>query len=188
MLSTIKQGTNGNLVKIAQYLTGFAARKEATGNFNAKFVAHILTWQRNHGLTSDGIIGPKTWAAIAKAAPTCSTGRNNKSAAVCALQLLIGKLTVDGIFGSLTKKAVAAYQSAKGLTVDGCVGVNTWMSNGLASTNFGSFCCTNVISTRIIISASYRFKKKKSILLLSRVTISPRLILWAFTTISLCVA
>ena len=31
MLATIKQGTNGNLVKIAQYLTGFAARKDKDG-------------------------------------------------------------------------------------------------------------------------------------------------------------
>lgn len=126
MLGTIKQGTNGNLVKIAQYLTGFAARKEATGNFDANFVAHTCAWQRKYNLTPDGVIGPKTWAMIARQAPTCSTSRNRKSAATCALQLMIGKLTVDGIFGELTKQAVAAYQSAKGLTVDGCVGVNTW--------------------------------------------------------------
>lgn len=126
MLTTIKQGSNGNLVKIAQYLTGFAARKEASGNFNANFVSHVCTWQRKYDLTPDGIIGPKTWAMIAKKAPTCSTSRNTKSAATCAVQLLIGKLTVDGIYGTLTKQAVVAYQTAKGLSVDGIVGTNTW--------------------------------------------------------------
>ncbi|MBR2226753.1 MAG: peptidoglycan-binding protein [Bacteroidales bacterium] len=126
MLATIRQGSNGNLVKVAQYLTGFAARKEATGNFNANFVSHICAWQRNHDLTADGVIGPKTWAMIARKAPTCSTSRNRKSPATCALQLLIGKLTVDGVFGDLTKQAVAAYQSAKALTVDGIVGTDTW--------------------------------------------------------------
>lgn len=34
--------------------------------------------------------------------------------------------TVDGIFGSKTLAAVKAYQQAKGLTVDGVVGKNTW--------------------------------------------------------------
>jgi len=128
MLATIRQGSNGNLVKIAQYLTGFSARKEATGNFNASFVSHICAWQRNHDLTADGVIGPKTWTMIARKAPTCSTGKNRKSPATCAVQLLIGKLTVDGVFGDLTKQAVAAYQSARNLTVDGIVGTDTWAS------------------------------------------------------------
>lgn len=34
--------------------------------------------------------------------------------------------TVDGIFGSKTLAAVKAYQQAKGLSVDGVVGKNTW--------------------------------------------------------------
>lgn len=42
MLTTIKQGSNGNMVKVAQYLTGFAARKKALGNFNANFVSARL--------------------------------------------------------------------------------------------------------------------------------------------------
>ena len=138
MLATIKQGTNGNLVKIAQYLTGFAARKEANGNYNANFVAYICAWQRKYGLTPDGIIGPKTWAMIAKNAPTCSTSRNRKSAATCAVQLLIGKLTVDGIYGSLTKAAVAAYQTANGLYMDGVVGTNTWSALIVGTTEAAS--------------------------------------------------
>ena len=34
--------------------------------------------------------------------------------------------TVDGKFGKNTRAAVIAYQSAKGLVADGCVGLNTW--------------------------------------------------------------
>lgn len=126
MLQTIKQKAQGSAVKAAQYLTGYAGRENASGNFDANYVAHVCAWQRNHNLTPDGIIGPKTWTAIAKAAPTCSTAKNRTSAATCALQILIGGLTADGIFGPKTKAAVAAYQAAKGMTADGITGPKTW--------------------------------------------------------------
>lgn len=35
-------------------------------------------------------------------------------------------VSVDGKFGNDTKKAVIEYQKKKGLTADGCVGINTW--------------------------------------------------------------
>ena len=60
MLATIKQGVNGNLVKVAQYLTGYAERKQASGNYDANFVAHICTWQRKYSLSPNNIISPKT--------------------------------------------------------------------------------------------------------------------------------
>lgn len=126
MLKTIKQGASGDLVKVAQYLTGYAARKETDGIFNADFVAHVCAWQRKYGLSADGIIGPKTWAKIADKAPTCSTAKNKRSAATCAVQILLVGLAVDGTYGEKTKKAVAAYQAAKGLSADGICGSKTW--------------------------------------------------------------
>lgn len=95
--------------------------------FDASFVAHVLSWQSRHGLTPDGVIGPATWAAIAKAAPPVSTSKNRKSAPALAVQLLIGgNLTADAIFGPRTKAAVVAWQTAKGLKADGIVGPKTW--------------------------------------------------------------
>ena len=38
------------------------------------------------------------------------------------------KLAVDGIFGGGTKNAVVDFQRKKGLTADGVVGSNTWLS------------------------------------------------------------
>lgn len=126
MLNTIKTGSTGDEVKIAQYLTCYAEREKADGIFSADFTAHIISCQKKHGLTADGVIGAKTWQAIAKAAPLCTTSRNRKSRYTCALQLLLGGLEADGIYGSKTKQAVAAYQSATGITADGKCGTATW--------------------------------------------------------------
>jgi len=126
MLATIKHKDTGDLVKVARYLTGNCDRNAADGTFDASFVSFVCAFQSNNGLTSDGVIGPKTWSKIAELAPTCSTSKNKTSAATCALQILLGGLTVDGIFGSATKKAVAAYQSANGLESDGKCGPKTW--------------------------------------------------------------
>ena len=35
---------------------------------------------------------------------------------------------LDGVFGSQTYNAVRRYQAARGLTVDGIIGCNTWRS------------------------------------------------------------
>lgn len=47
-----------------------------------------------------------------------------------SLQILLNRngysLSLDGIFGKNTRKAVIAYQRSKGLTQDGVVGTNTW--------------------------------------------------------------
>ena len=126
MKATIKHGASGDAVKIAQYLLGCAEMGKATGEYDAGTVAAVCAWQRVNGLTPDGIIGPKSWTKMAEKAPTCSTKKNKKSAATCALQIALGGLTADGIFGSKTKAAVAAFQAANGLQADGIAGTKTW--------------------------------------------------------------
>ncbi len=126
MLDTIKLNSKGNLVKAAQYMLNFAERQQANEIFNEQFAAEVGDWQAKHNLTINYEIDSNTWAAIAKTMPTCSTSKNRTSVYTCALQLLLGGLTVDGIFGNNTKKAVAAYQNASGLTADGICGPKTW--------------------------------------------------------------
>jgi len=127
MLTTIKHNSKGDPVRIAQYLTKFADRTEADGIFSADFVAHVITWQRNNGLSADGVIGKKTWRKLAETAPTCSTAKNKTSRYTCALQIALeADLDADGIFGSKTKNAVAAYQAANNLEADGICGKKTW--------------------------------------------------------------
>jgi len=126
MLSTIKLNSTGDLVKVAQYLMGYAAIKQATDTFDTLFKDAVMDWQEAHNLTADGIIGKNTWTALAENTPTCSTSKQKKSVYTCALQILLGGLTVDGDFGTNTKKAVTAYQTSAGLTADGICGAKTW--------------------------------------------------------------
>lgn len=126
MLVTIKQGSKGDAVKVAQYLMGAAARGKATGVFDASFKSVVIAWQKSCGLDADGIIGPNTWRKLVDKALVCSTAKNKTSAATCALQILLGGLTADGIFGSKTKAGVVAFQAASGLMADGVCGPQTW--------------------------------------------------------------
>lgn len=126
MLNTIRLKDSGDLVKIAQYMLGYAERKQANGIYDDRFAAEVGDWQAQHKLTVDYIIGKDTWTEMAKAMPTCSTSKNKTSAYTCAIQLLVGGLTVDGIYGTNTKKAVTAYQTAANLTADGICGPKTW--------------------------------------------------------------
>lgn len=137
MLTTIRHQDTGKLVVVAKCLTGYIKTSEkisdaesyikVNGTFDAEYVAYMVSWQTSHGCTPDGIIGPDTCTAIAKAAPTCSTAKNRKSGYTFALQLLLdGNVTADGIYGPRTKAAVAALQSAIGLSTDGICGPKTW--------------------------------------------------------------
>ena len=126
MLQTIKKGMSGDVVKAAQYMIGFSKIGKANGTFDGAFFDAVKLWQKNNGLDDDGIIGPMTWKKIAKAMPTCSTSKNKTSVYTNAVQVLLGGLDADGIYGSKTKKAVAAFQEASKLDADGICGQKTW--------------------------------------------------------------
>lgn len=137
MLQTIRHQDKGELVVVAKCLTGYIKTStkisdadsyvKANGIFDADYVAYMVSWQTSHGCTPDGIIGPDTWTAIAKAAPTCSTAKNRTSGYTFALQLLLdGNIAADAIYGPRTKAAVVAFQSATGLSADGICGPKTW--------------------------------------------------------------
>ena len=52
--------------------------------------------------------------------------KGDKGQQVRALQKLLGGIAVDGVFGTVTKTAVEAYQRQYQLSMDGVVGAKTW--------------------------------------------------------------
>ena len=58
-MKTIKKGSKGNAVKVWQIIIGAAV----DGNFGSGTESMTKTWQGNHGLTADGIVGAKSWKA-----------------------------------------------------------------------------------------------------------------------------
>jgi peptidoglycan hydrolase-like protein with peptidoglycan-binding domain len=67
---------------------------------------------------------PATGGDVQVTLPTLSNGSTGES--VKAVQILLGGLTVDGIYGPLTDSRVQAYQRSQDLAIDGVVGLHTW--------------------------------------------------------------
>ena len=63
---TLRRGSKGELVKsLQEYLNDeIGAGLKVDGVFGAVTEVAVENFQRKHGLTVDGIVGPKTWAAL----------------------------------------------------------------------------------------------------------------------------
>jgi peptidoglycan hydrolase-like protein with peptidoglycan-binding domain len=57
---TLRRGDTGDLVKTVQTKVGVAA----SGTFDGVTEAAVREFQRQHNLVPDGIVGPRTWAAL----------------------------------------------------------------------------------------------------------------------------
>ena len=70
---TIRRGDSGEDVRICQELlmkAGYdVGSYGADGKFGAKTQSAVKAFQRDHGLTADGIVGPKTWEVLDPAEP-----------------------------------------------------------------------------------------------------------------------
>lgn len=116
---------------------------DITGHYGSLTQNAVKKFQKARGLTQDGVAGDKTIAAVESAIKNSggavadsSSGagsalrEGDSGAAVTDLQTMLNKLEyyygdITGHFGSLTKKAVRAFQDDNDLTVDGIAGVNT---------------------------------------------------------------
>ena len=130
---TIRQGSNGNFVKILQYLLNeYGFNLEVDGAFGGNTLRAVRTFQANNNLTQDGIVGRNTWNALLNLNPQqVVLRRGSRNSGVLFLQkyllsFLYPITSLDGIFGRETENAVRDFQQENGLTVDGIVGANTW--------------------------------------------------------------
>jgi hypothetical protein len=61
---TVRRGMSGDDVKTIQKAVG---AKPVDGEFGSATEAKVRAFQRSHGLTPDGVVGPKTWSSIHEA-------------------------------------------------------------------------------------------------------------------------
>jgi peptidoglycan hydrolase-like protein with peptidoglycan-binding domain len=100
----------------------------------------VRDFQGGEGLAADGIVGPRTWAALGgdgPRPPTLQQGSHGVVVQRLQTALNLGRtggfappsnpvLVVDGIFGPMTASAVRGLQAEAGIPADGIVGLQTW--------------------------------------------------------------
>lgn len=132
-----RKGDSGPEVYAIQHLLrshGYALAVD--GLFGNETRQQVLNFQLAKGLSTDGIVGPQTWAALiqGKTVKVGSTGQ-----AVRAVQRLLRdrlgyvQIVVDGDFGPITDNVIVSMQNAYDLVPDGIVGPQTWKALVAAS-------------------------------------------------------
>jgi peptidoglycan hydrolase-like protein with peptidoglycan-binding domain len=152
---TLAIGARGEDVKGLQTILAGAGLLPASGidgDFGPKTKAAVIEFQRQLGVTADGIVGPVTHAAIdalfrflaaSEGHPMPPPRRDDlpvlrNGARGDHVKLAQARLQghgfdpgpVDGVFGNGTEGAVRAFQQARGLEVDGVIGPLTWGALG----------------------------------------------------------
>jgi peptidoglycan hydrolase-like protein with peptidoglycan-binding domain len=122
----LKRGSRGPEVVDLQYLLLFrgsassSALGKPDGDFGPKTEGAVKQFQKIKGLQQDGIVGERTWGALADADewPTHFVGKFLRQGDTGAEELQQGlqskgfyKGAVDGIFGPKTHKAVVDLQT-----------------------------------------------------------------------------
>lgn len=119
----------GDLVALAQHL--IAAQRvtcEIDGDFGPNTDKAVHTFQTRAGLSSDGVIGPKTWAALLDAMRPITFGAKGSLVKRIQRRLEAGRFApglIDGHFGANTADALSRFQCSVGLDATGALDVAT---------------------------------------------------------------
>lgn len=160
--NVLRRGDRGNDVRVIQYYLEFIGtfndrleRIDVDGIFGPRTEAAVRAFQREYGITADGIVGRTTWNTLQSAYNSIlrslpdeyltyssflypgyfiTTGATGN--VVTQLQTFlrviaqnntnVPLITVDGIYGNQTKQAVMAIQRLADLPANGAVGPLTW--------------------------------------------------------------
>ncbi len=154
--TTLRTGSIGSAVEQVQFWLNTLAQYDSAipsvtvdGVFGSGTAAAVRAFQRQNGLTVDGVVGPATWTELydefrsiqsdngtpnAYPGIVLRQGSSGQNVRLVQFWLKIARtvysslnnVTVDGVFGSATAAAVRRFQSYFGLTSDGVVGRTTW--------------------------------------------------------------
>ena len=142
---TLKEGSSGAAVAGVQTMLNKLTLNgmPVSGVYDSRTTEAVKDYQRSHGLTADGKVGPKTleWMeaeAYGGTGPQLDSVRNNQltlkhggqsGPAVPSVQRMLKgvgiQVPLNGVYGPETKEAVKKFQREHGLTADGKVGPNT---------------------------------------------------------------
>jgi N-acetylmuramoyl-L-alanine amidase len=132
----LKLGARGPAVADIQsrlHDLGFSTDDDEPAVFGPETDAAVRGFQRDRGLTADGIVGPETWRGLVEAGRSLGDRRLYltepmiRGDDVRELQNRLNRLgftcgSVDGLFGPETEEAVREFQTNAGLRIDGIVG------------------------------------------------------------------
>jgi peptidoglycan hydrolase-like protein with peptidoglycan-binding domain len=135
----LREGSRGEDVRRLQRILVMIKLLDYTGidgDFGPRTQTGVRSFQAGNGLTDDGVVGPRTWAALPADPGTRQLARGASGDVVAALQRALREYggpgtptdpgPADGEFGQHTENAVRAYQGDRGIPVDGVVGDLTW--------------------------------------------------------------
>jgi peptidoglycan hydrolase-like protein with peptidoglycan-binding domain len=114
----LQPGSSGAQVRKLQT----ALHVKADGNYGPETEDAVYLYQATHGLAVDGVVGPKTGAALASDSPTKKPSTGD---AIRIAQAALG-VQVDGEYGPETYEAIKAFQESHSINVDEVVGPQTW--------------------------------------------------------------
>jgi peptidoglycan hydrolase-like protein with peptidoglycan-binding domain len=131
----LQLGSQGQAVlELEQMLTKLRVyRQPVKGIFNSSVEFAVKLFQYRVFLSPDGIVGPLTWEALYTEAPVnmpvLKFGSSGEAVTTVQEVLTISQHyrgSIDGQFGTLTDRAVRAFQQSFGIKADGIVNQQTW--------------------------------------------------------------
>ncbi|MFH8472367.1 GH25 family lysozyme [Streptomyces sp. NPDC018000] len=132
LIRTVRSGSSGSAVKAAQaQLAGYGNRIAVDGAFGPATRNAAIAFQRSHGLSADGVIGPKTWNKLingakkatwpAPAKPAPANGKLTQRQALAQLgaagiKAPVGRTSLEGV-RARTIQGVIALKKKSGCTI-----------------------------------------------------------------------